>query len=319
MVTESGSVLIIGQGRSAALCSATLISRGAGRFRLGGVVTPLQVQEMLRPLGALTNTGKKRTVPERWVVALDDRRAGLPLESLLQARFRGVKIQNATQFLEDLTGQVPVQETRPGDLVFSAGFAFSPVWMFVKTVWEWLLALMLSILVLPLLAAAAMAIKADDRGPIFFRQTRVGRFGRHFQVIKLRTMRQNAEAAGPQFAALDDPRVTRVGKFLRQTRIDELPQLFNILRGEMALVGPRPERPEFVQQYSKDIEFFDLRLSVRPGITGWAQIKEGYTSDSDGTIEKLSFDMYYLKHMSPLFDLRIVLSTIATVVKCEGV
>ncbi len=319
MVTESGSVLIIGQGRSAELCSSTLISRGAGRFRLSGVVTPLQVQELLRPLDAPHSKGKFRKVPERWVVALDDRRAGLPLESLLQARFRGVKIQNASQFLEDLTGQVPVKQTRPGDLVFSNGFAFSPAWMLLKTVWEWCVAVLLVVMVAPLLLAAALAIKLDDRGPIFFRQTRVGRFGRLFNVIKLRTMRQNAEAAGPQFAALDDPRVTRVGKFLRQTRIDELPQLFNILRGEMALVGPRPERPEFVEQYSKEIEFFDLRLSVRPGITGWAQVNEGYTSDSDGAIEKLSFDMYYLKHMNPLFDLRIVLDTVATVVKCEGV
>ncbi|MFN7964262.1 MAG: exopolysaccharide biosynthesis polyprenyl glycosylphosphotransferase [Acidobacteriota bacterium] len=319
MVTESGSVLIIGQGRSAELCSSTLISRGAGRFRLSGVVTPLQVQELLRPLDSPHPHGKFRKVPERWVVALDDRRAGLPLESLLQARFRGVKIQNASQFLEDLTGQVPVKQTRPGDLVFSNGFAFSPAWMLLKTVWEWCLAVLLMVLVAPVLLAAALAIKLDDRGPIFFRQTRVGRFGRLFDVIKLRTMRQNAEAAGPQFAALDDPRVTRVGKFLRQTRIDELPQLFNILRGEMALVGPRPERPEFVEQYSKEIEFFDLRLSVRPGITGWAQVNEGYTSDSDGAIEKLSFDMYYLKHMSPLLDMRIVFDTVATVVKCEGV
>lgn len=317
VIPEPRSVLIIGQGPSALACSHTLIDYGRGRYRLGAVVPPEELQQFLAA-ARFSEPAQAVSVPETWVVALEDRRTTLPVDQLLDARFQGVRVQSAAEFMEELTGKIPVRSVRAGDLVFSTGYGILRSRLIVKTVVERIAALILLVLMLPLGLLAALAIVLESGRPIFFRQTRVGRGGRLFQLIKLRTMRPDAERHGPRFAEVDDVRATKVGRILRRTRIDELPQLLNVLRGEMTLIGPRPERPEFVAQYSELIPFFRLRHSIRPGITGWAQVNEGYTRDSDGALEKLCYDLYYLKHHALLFDAWIAVLTVVAIVRGEG-
>ncbi len=307
---DSKDVLIVGDGAVAATCSHALVLQGGGRFRLAGVVAPGELLDFLRR--------PAERLPHRVVVALDDRRGQLPVAQLVALRFDGVRVQDASAFLEDVAGKVPVRSVRPADLVFSHGFRSSRWTWRVKFALEWALALLLLVASAPLMALAAIAILLESGRPVLFRQVRVGQGGRTFRIAKLRTMRQDAEKGGARFASLTDDRVTRVGRFLRRTRIDELPQLLNILRGEMTLIGPRPERPEFVAGFLELTPFFVYRHSVRPGVTGWAQVALGYTDDADGALEKLSYDLYYIKHHSLLFDLRILLMTAATVFRREG-
>jgi lipopolysaccharide/colanic/teichoic acid biosynthesis glycosyltransferase len=177
----------------------------------------------------------------------------------------------------------------------------------------------LLVLLLVLLPVIALAIRLDSPGPVFYRQERVGRHGRRFFVYKLRSMQQDAERDGEaQWAAPGDPRVTRVGRWLRRARLDELPQVLNVVRGEMSLVGPRPERPQFVEQLQRDIPFYRTRFAARPGLTGWAQINYGYGSTVEDALIKLQYDLYYLKHQSPWFDLVILLRTVAVVLRLKG-
>lgn len=314
---DSSSVLIVGDGQTAALCSHALIMQGRGRFRLAGVVPPSQMRDFLRKETGWVGQGRAR-VPHRVVVAVDDRRGRLPLADLVTLRFAGVQVQDASSFLEDMGRKVPLRSVLPSDLVFSDGFRF-PRWAFwSKTITEWFLALVLLVLAAPLILAASIGIFLETGWPVFFRQERVGLHGKVFKVIKLRTMVKDAEKTGPQFALADDKRVTRIGRLLRRTRCDELPQLVNVLRGEMALVGPRPERPGFVESFKELIPYFAYRHSVRPGITGWAQVSYGYTDDTNGSLEKLSYDLYYIKHCSLGLDLKILLSTVRTVLEREG-
>lgn len=308
------SVLIIGNGPSAAVCSQALINNGQGRFRLAGVVQPGQLGSYFPS----SHSSCRARPPQRVVVALDDRRGNVPLDELIGLRFQGVTVQDAPTFLEHMTRRVPVRSIRPGDLLFAEGFRFSPWKLALKDIGERLCAVLLLLLTAPVLAAAILAILIETGRPVFFRQKRVGLNGSLFKVTKLRTMRQDAEQFGAQFCGQNDPRITRVGRFLRRTRIDELPQLINVLLGEMALVGPRPERPEFVGRFEELSPYFVLRHSVRPGLTGWAQIRLGYIDDGEGTLEKLSCDLFYIKHFSPLFDLKILLWTVKTVLGAQG-
>ena len=314
---DHSSVLIVGDGQTAALCAHALINEGRGRWRLAGVVAPAKIQDFLQHDARRDGNGRVRA-PHRIVVAVDDRRGRLPLTELVNLRFSGVRIQDAPAFLEELSYKVPVRSVHPSDLVFSRGFSFSRWKFWAKTAGEWALSLLALILISPVLAAAAAAIVIDSGRPVFFRQDRIGFRGRRFKVIKLRTMLQNAEKSGPQFAVQDDPRVTRVGRFLRRSRLDEVPQLLNVLRGEMSLIGPRPERPAFVENFKELIPYFAYRHSVRPGITGWAQVSYGYTDDTNGSLEKLSYDLYYIKHHNVVLDAKILLLTIKTVIQREG-
>lgn len=313
VVLDHTSVLIVGDGQTALTCSHTLITEGRGRYRLAGVVPPADFLSFIAPPAEGPST-----IPHWVVVALDDRRGHLPVAELVSLRFEGVKVQDAPSFLEDMARKIPVRSVRPGDLLFATGFHFSRPKFWAKTIGEWLIALVLMIVVAPVVAIAALAILLETGRPIFFRQVRVGLGGRRFRVNKLRTMYRDAEKSGPRFATLDDDRITPVGRFLRRTRIDELPQLWNVLCGEMALVGPRPERPEFVEGFKELIPYFNFRHSVRPGVTGWAQVSFGYTDDANGTLEKLSYDLFYIKHHSLLFDLRVLVRTIKTVFGREG-
>jgi len=254
------------------------------------------------------------------VVALEDRRGKLPVSDLLRCRLDGVRVDEAASFYEALTGQIPVRSLRPSWLIFSQGFSKPRVFSSVKSIIEFVVALWGLVISLPLLLLAGLAIWLESGRPILFRQERVGEKGRTFVLYKLRTMRQDAEkATGPVWAARgSDPRVTRVGRFLRKSRIDELPQLVNVLKGDMSFVGPRPERPCFVEKLQSSIPYFNERHSVKPGITGWAQVKYGYGSTPEEAEIKLRYDLYYIKHMSFFVDVLILADTVKVMLFGRG-
>ena len=262
-----------------------------------------------------------REVPvDRIVVASKRRDEHFPEEELLAAKFAGLRVESGVSFYERVTGRIYLRDLRGSYLIFSEGFRAGRCTRLVKRALDVAFAGLGLALASPLLALAAAAIRLEDGGPIFYRQKRIGEGGRIFEVIKLRTMRPDAEArSGAAFAGRADPRVTRVGRVLRPTRIDELPQLWNVLRGEMSLVGPRPERPEFAEELASRYPYFRYRCAARPGLTGWAQIRFGYVNSLDQWEEKLALDLYYLKYRSVLMDLLILWNTLKTVVLLRGV
>jgi sugar transferase (PEP-CTERM system associated) len=255
----------------------------------------------------------------RVIVAMPDRRGTIPMQELLDLRMQGVKIEEATTWLEKISGKIEVENLSPSWLVFGEGFRRSTGFIMVRRVVSVIISLIGLICALPLLPLIMLAIRLDSEGPVFYTQMRVGKAGRTFKVAKFRTMRQDAEAAnGPQWADNNDPRVTRIGKFLRSSRLDEIPQLWCVLKGDMAFVGPRPERPEFIEQLSKEIPYYGVRHMVRPGVTGWAQVKYKYGSTVEDAREKLQYDLYYIKHASIGLDLLIMFQTIKTVLLRRG-
>jgi sugar transferase (PEP-CTERM system associated) len=256
---------------------------------------------------------------DRIVVAMAERRGKLPVDLLLSLKNRGVQVQDGNDVYESITGKVPIESIRLSWLLFSPGNAASRLFLLYKrsaSIASSMIGLLLS---LPLIPFVVLAIKLSSPGQVFYRQSRVGRDGVVFRCYKFRTMRADAEAdSGPTWATDDDPRITRVGRFLRKTRLDEIPQLLNVLRGDMSLVGPRPERPEFVAALNHKIPYYHLRHSVRPGITGWAQILYKYGSSVEDAKEKLRYDLYYIKNSSVGLDLLIILNTIKIVLLGRG-
>jgi sugar transferase (PEP-CTERM system associated) len=255
----------------------------------------------------------------RVIVAMPDRRGTIPMQELLDLRMQGVKIEEATTWLEKISGKIEVENLYPSWLVFGEGFRRSAAFIAVRRVVSIVISLIGLLVALPLFPLIMLAIRLDSKGPVFYPQTRVGKAGRVFKVVKFRTMRQDAEAAnGPQWAGDNDPRVTRVGKFLRSSRLDEIPQLWCVLKGDMAFVGPRPERPEFIEWLSKEIPYYGVRHIVRPGLTGWAQVKYKYGSTVKDAREKLQYDLFYIKNASIGLDLLIVFQTVKTVLRRRG-
>jgi sugar transferase (PEP-CTERM system associated) len=255
----------------------------------------------------------------RVIVAMPDRRATVPMRELLDLRMRGVKIEEATTWLEKMSGKIEVEHLYPSWMVFGEGFRRSASFIMVRRVISIVISLIGLTLSLPLIPLIMLAIRLDSKGPIFYTQARVGKGGRIFKVVKFRTMRQDAEAAsGPKWAGNNDPRVTRVGKFLRAARLDEIPQLWCVLKGDMAFVGPRPERPEFIALLAKEIPYYGMRHMVRPGITGWAQVKYKYGSTVHDAREKLQYDLFYIKNASIGLDLMIMFLTVKTVLLRRG-
>lgn len=255
----------------------------------------------------------------RVIVAMPDRRGTIPMHELLQLRMQGVKIEEATSWLEKISGKIEVENLYPSWLVYGEGFRRSTAFIVVRRVISIVISLLGLILALPLLPLIMLAIGLDSKGPVFYTQTRVGKAGRAFKVVKFRTMRQDAEAAsGPKWAGDNDPRVTRIGKVLRSSRLDEVPQLWCVLKGDMAFVGPRPERPEFIEWLSKEIPYYNVRHMVRPGLTGWAQVKYKYGSTVEDAREKLQYDLFYIKNASIGLDLLIMFQTVKTVLLRRG-
>ncbi len=247
------------------------------------------------------------------LVAYPDRRGTLPVEQLLEVKFRGVEVEEGVSFYERETGRIFVRELKPSQLIFSEGFAVRPTARRLKRMLDIVFGAVGMVLAAPLMLFAVLAIKLDSPGPILYRQLRAGEFGRPFVLNKFRSMRIDAEVRGARFAEENDPRVTRVGRFIRKTRIDELPQLWNVLKGEMSLVGPRPERPVFIEQLEQQVPFFKQRLYVKPGVTGHAQVRCRYGATTEDHLEKLEYDLYYIKSHSVMFDLSIMLDTVKVV------
>ena len=255
----------------------------------------------------------------RIVVAMGDRRGKLPVEPLLTLKSHGVRIQDGTDVYEAITGKVPIESLRPGWLIFSSGFHVSRFLLVYKRLASIAISTTGLLLSLSLVPVVALAIKLTSFGPIFYKQQRVGCGGTIFDCYKFRTMRADAEAdTGPTWAGDDDPRITPVGRFLRISRLDEIPQLWNVLKGDMSLVGPRPERPEFVEWLNQEIPYYQLRQTVRPGITGWAQIRYKYGSSLEDAREKLRYDLFYIKNMSPGLDFLVFFQTIKTILLRRG-
>lgn len=256
---------------------------------------------------------------QKVVVSLSQRRGVFPLQEILHCKVSGVEVVDAPTFYEQVTGKLLLENITPSWFIFSNGFRNNDLTRIAKRMLDVAAAGLGLVLVAPFIPLIALLIKLDSPGPVFFRQTRVGQGEREYTLIKFRSMRQDAEnKTGAIWAERNDPRITKLGRFLRKTRIDEIPQLFNVLQGDMSLVGPRPERPEFVAKLKEAIPYYSERHYVKPGVTGWAQVCYPYGASVQDAIEKLRYDLYYEKNMSILFDIRIILRTIGVILFREG-
>ncbi len=253
------------------------------------------------------------------VLALEERRNSLPLKDLLRIKTKGVHVNEFSSFLERETGRVDLDTVNPSWLIFSDGFSSGRMFSSAaKRVFDIVASLILLTLSFPIIALFAILVKLDSEGPAFFRQKRVGLYGETFNLIKLRTMRNDAERDGAKWAQQDDPRVTRIGKFMRKVRIDELPQTWSVLKGEMSFVGPRPEVPAFVSDLEEKVPYYAERHMVKPGITGWAQINFPYGASVEDARKKLEYDLYYAKNYTPFLDLVVLLQTVRVILWLEG-
>ena len=253
------------------------------------------------------------------VLALQERRNSLPLKDLLRIKTKGVHVNDFSSFIERETGRVDLDTINPSWLIFSDGFSSGRMFSSaVKRIFDITASVILLALTFPIIALFALLVKIDSKGPAFFRQQRVGLFGEPFTVIKLRSMRTDAEKDGAKWAEENDPRVTRLGRFIRKVRIDELPQTWSVLKGEMSFVGPRPEVPSFVDSLEEEIPFYGERHMVKPGITGWAQINYPYGASVEDSRCKLEYDLYYAKNYTPFLDFVILLQTLRVILWPEG-
>jgi sugar transferase (PEP-CTERM system associated) len=313
-------VYVLGSGERARTVVETLQSRkDAGMEVIGwGDPAPTKAEQRETYSSALEGFVGPTPKVDRVIVALENRRGEMPVRELLKLRFEGVVIEEAAPLLERLTGKLHLDSLRPSSFIYSEGFRIKPSQQIARRMVSTLAALVGLLLFLPFFPIVVLLVRLSSPGPIFFRQTRVGLGGRNFKVYKFRTMRTDAEAGGAKWATKNDPRVTQVGMLMRKTRLDEVPQLWNVLRGDMGFVGPRPERPEFMPMLIEQIPYFELRNMIRPGLTGWAQVRFGYGATMAQAREKLEFDLYYIKHMSLGLDLLIMFETIKTILRRQG-
>ena len=277
--------------------------------------------EHLPNLGGLTNLTAAVTEhrPDRIVVGMTEGRGALPVQQLLDLRFSGVHIENSATTYETVFHRVSTRELRPSQLVFSAELGPQASMVSLQTVYSWTLGVVMFVVALPVMFLVALVVRLSSAGPILYRQTRTGKGGAPFVLYKFRSMYQNAEVGtGAVWATRDDPRITPMGRWLRRLRLDELPQLLNVVRGEMSLVGPRPERPEFVHLLLEKIPYYRQRLCVKPGITGWAQVNHKYGDTLEDAVAKLEYDLYYIKYLAPSLDAYILFHTAKIVLLGRG-
>ena len=320
-------ILVVGTGKTALDTAEAVWERRDAGYRIVGFLSENGAKPREK-LGRSEILGKAHELEavirsekiDRVVIAVRERRGAFPTEALLKMSLAGdVSIEECTSFFERITGKVHVDMLRPSWLIFAGKQRDSQLKLVFREAIHRLLALTGLVLSLPFAIVAAILIKIDSRGPIFYMQERVGKGGRLFKVIKFRSMKTDAEADGvPIWAVTDDQRTTRVGKVIRKLRIDEIPQFWNILKGEMSFVGPRPERPHFVKQLATEIPYFEHRHLVAPGLTGWAQIKYPYGASVSDAIQKLQYDLYYIKNQSLTLDVVIVFETVKTVLFGKG-
>jgi len=318
-------IMIVGSGSLAKSIAKEIIEKQDTGFKVIGFITdnPERIGERLVNPSVIGDQSHildiaTRERVDRIIVALEERRGKFPEVQLLDCKMRGIPIEEGIEFYEHLTGRLQVESLRPSFLIFSDGFKKTRLTMWVKRVSGFAISLIGLTLLSPLVFIVSILIKMDSHGPVFYRQKRVGENGKVFSLIKFRSMVEKAEANGPVWAGENDSRVTRVGKWIRRLRIDEIPQMFNVLRGDMSFVGPRPERPFFVEKLREEIPYYDQRFSVKPGITGWAQIKYPYGASKEDALEKLKYDLYYIKNMSLLFDSLIIFETVKVVLFRKG-
>jgi sugar transferase (PEP-CTERM system associated) len=314
-------VLILGAEQDAVAIAREMLKRREAGYDAVGFVgdDPAQIgKSLINPcvVGVMSDleavVGQYR--PDRIIIAMQERRGRLPLDLLLKLKVRdGITLEESEVFYEKLTGKIGGQRLRLGQLVFTGTSRWALFYKRARRMVDVILAVVMGLLAAPMMALTALAIKLDSRGPIFYSQERVGHHNVPFRIVKFRSMRTDAEANGPVWAGEGDSRVTRVGRLIRKTRIDELPQLINILRGEMSLIGPRPERPVFVEQLEQHIPYYSERHLVKPGLTGWAQVRYPYGASFEDAREKHQYDLYYIKNQSPMLDALILLETVRTV------
>lgn len=318
-------VLVYGAGKNADLINSSL-RRSSDRqsFLLVGFV-PVADQPVLVPEALQVRTDFGLSELTQWlridevVVAPDERRGGLPMDEMLSCAQRGIAICDLSTFFEREAGMVKLNVADPSWLAFSGGFDQSMPRRLNKRFFDLIAATALLLVAWPFMLAVALCIGWESSGPILYRQTRVGENGRRFELVKFRSMRADAEGDGvARWASQDDDRSTRVGRFIRLTRLDELPQLFNVLRGDMSFVGPRPERPHFVDMLSREVRYYAVRHCVKPGLTGWAQLRYPYGASVRDAEEKLTFDLFYVKNQGLVFDLMILLQTVEVVLFRRG-
>jgi sugar transferase (PEP-CTERM system associated) len=319
-------ILVLGTGPEARLVEASLTATQPLGMRLVGFYALENPQEaVVSPGRIVARSGPLEDVVRQLgineiIIAVRQQRGGvLPLRGLLDCRLNGVHITDLARYFERVHGQVPIESLKVSWLIYGQGFRQNVMRAIVKRSFDLIVSAVLIVLTAPIVALSALLIAAEGGGPVIFRQQRVGHRGRTFTVFKLRSMQQDAERDGKAtWATVNDVRVTRVGRLIRRARIDELPQLFNVLRGEMSFVGPRPERPEFVAMLTEQIPFYAVRHSVKPGLTGWAQVRYSYGATVEQSVRKLEYDLYYVKNHTLLLDLVILLETVRVVLLGEG-
>ncbi len=320
------NILIAGTGDVARLVAQEIKNRERLGFRLVGFVASPSSKEntnvgegdVLGDYSRLSELVEKHKV-RKLIVAITERRGEYPIKEMLGIRVSGCKVLEWPGFFEKLAGRIPIDNLVPSFFIFSEGFRKADIVLFVRRVISTVIAAGMIMLLIPILILVACLVKLDSPGPIFYTQTRVGQKGRLFRIYKFRSMRRDAETnGGARWASKDDPRITRVGKFIRITRLDELPQFFNVLRGDLDLVGPRPERPEFVEKLQSMIPYYSLRHTVKPGLTGWAQVMFTYCGTIEESKEKLQYDLFYIKNMSVKLDLLVLMKTIKIVLLGRG-
>jgi sugar transferase (PEP-CTERM system associated) len=319
-------ILIVGSGQLAVEVAREMLERPDAGYRIAGFVgtdPELLGRSLINPrvIGLTSDLDEvvRRENIDRIVVAMGERRGQLPTSELLQLSLAGtVNIEEGASFYERVTGRVSLSMIRPSWLIFSSRGRQARISGIVRTVVHRIVAFVGGVMSLPIALVTAVVIKLESSGPIFYRQERVGKNGRPFNVMKFRSMRADAEKAGPVWASKDDDRTTRVGKIIRKLRIDEIPQFWNILRGEMDFVGPRPERPHFVSQLAEEIPYYEQRHLIAPGLTGWAQIKYPYGASVEDARQKLQYDLYYIKNQSLMLDAIILFETIKIILFGRG-
>jgi sugar transferase (PEP-CTERM system associated) len=318
-------VLVVGTGSTGISAVREIISRPELNLKVEGFLDEQgeNIGKSLVNPGIIGAVGEVESIVhdrriDSIILSLKERRGNMPVSELLHLKFGGVEVEDAHSFIEKVTGRIHLEHLSPSWLILSDGFRKSQFLYAVKRSFDIVIALVAFVLTLPLMILVAIAIWLDSGGPVLFRQERTGFKGGTFKIMKFRSMCHSAEEGGPVWAASDDKRVTRIGRFIRKYRLDELPQIINVLRGEMSLVGPRPERPHFCELLGENIPLFQLRHTVRPGITGWAQVKYQYGASVEESKTKLEYDFFYIKHMSIVLDLAILFETAKVMIYGRG-
>ena len=318
-------IMIIGSGPLGKNIAKEIVERVDTGFKIIGFITDHSErvgEKLVNPCiigdeSQILDIATRERV-DRIIVALEERRGKFPDTQLLACKMKGIIVEEGIEFYEHLTGRLQVESLRPSSLIFSEGFKKSKLTTWMKRVSGFSLSLIGLILLSPLILIISILIKIDSRGPVFYKQERVGEMGKIFKLLKFRSMVEGAEANGPVWAGKNDDRITRIGQWIRKWRLDEIPQMVNVLKGDMSFVGPRPERAYFVEKLREEVPFYDQRFYVKPGITGLAQVKYQYGASKDDSLEKLRYDLYYIKNLSSLLDLLIIFETIKVVLSGKG-